>query len=184
MPKVGHHAAKRRIHARETRNDGGGKADFTNEGAGMERPAPTKRHRRKAFRVMSPLDRDQPDGTRHLGVCNTDDGFGRLMNGNPERRGYMGVDGGSRGLAVQPCQPVADGIAGINTPQDKIGVRYGRAVIPKAITDRSRVRPCTLRADVEKARVVDMGDRAAARPDGRHLDHRGADHHAEINACL
>ena len=133
---------------------------------------------------MSPLDRDQPDGTRHLGVCDTDDGLGRLMNGNPERRGYMVVDGGSRGLAVQPCQPVADGIAGIDAPQDEIGVRYGRTVIPEAVADRPRVGARALRSYFEKACFVDMGDRAAARPDGRHLDHRGADHHAEINACL
>ena len=106
------------------------------------------------------------------------------MNGNPERRGYMGVDGGGRGLAVQTCQLVTDRVAGIDTPEDEIGVGYGRTVIPEAVTDRPRVRPRALRADVEKARVVDMGDRAATRPDGRHLDHRGADHHAEINACL
>ena len=128
MPKVGHHAAKRRIHARETRNDGGGKADFTNEGAGMERPAPAKRHRRKAFRVMSPLDRDQPDGARHLGVCDTDDGFGGLMNGNAERRGYMGVDGGGRGLAVQPCQLVADGLRASIRPRTRLAsVTVGRS---------------------------------------------------------
>ncbi len=42
------------------------------------------------------------------------------MNGNPELRGYMGVDGGGRGLAVQTCQLVTDRVAGIDTPEDEI----------------------------------------------------------------
>ena len=158
MTQVRHHAAKRRIDAREPRHDRCRQTDFAHQRPGMKRASPAKRHRSKAFRIMTPLNRDQANGACHFRIGDANDRLGGLFHRNPERPGNVPVDGGGGRLAVQPCQLVADRVAGVDAAQNQIGVRDGRAVIAKSITDGSRIRPRALRPDIQQAGLVDMGD--------------------------
>ena len=59
-----------------------------------------------------------------------------------------------------------------------------RAFVALAVAGRARHRAGAFRADLQQAAAVDRGDRAAAGADGGDLDHRRADHHAEIDRGL
>ena len=63
-------------------------------------------------------------------------------------------------------------------------VRVGRVVALRHSRPGPGTRAGALRADLQQAALVDMGDRAAARADGGDLDHRRADDQAEIDGGL
>ena len=96
----------------------------------------------------------------------------------------MFKDRGFCGLHIQPVQLAADGVVGINTAQNDIGVGHGGARVPLTIGDRAGRGPGAFRPDVQQAALIDPSDRATARADCRNLDHGGPDHHAEVDRRL
>ena len=90
-----------------------------------------------------------------------------------------------RGLDVEPLPACRrSGAAALMRPSTTCAsVSVGRS-LPCAVADRARHRAGAFRADLQQAAAIDRGDRAAAGADGRDLDHRRADHEAEIDRGL
>src|SRR2546430_9203895 len=61
---------------------------------------------------------------------------------------------------------------GVEVAEDEIGVGHGRLVAAPAVARRTGIGAGRIGADLEQPEGIDPGDRAAARPDFDHLDHR------------
>ena len=89
-----------------------------------------------------------------------------------------------RGLDVERFQFAAERTLRIDAAEHDLRVGQGRPRIALPVAGRPRHRAGAFRADLQQPAAIDPGDRAAARADGGDLDHRGADHEAELDRGL
>ena len=184
MTHVRDDAAKRAGDARIARHQSARQPDLLDQGAGMQRSPAAERHGGKPVRVVAAFDGYQADRPCHPGVGDPDDGFRRVHYVQAERIGDVPADRVFGFLDVEAVQLAADRAVRIDPSHHQVGVGHGRPVVAKAIADRPRIGTGAFRPDLQQTAPVDPGDRAATRPNGGNLDHRGADDHAEIDAGL
>ena len=181
---VGDDAAERARDPGEARDQRPRQPDLLDERAGVERAAAAERHGREILRIVAALDRDQADGAGHARIGDADDRLGSIDVGQAERRADRARDRLARGVDIEPRELAADRPVGVDAAEHDIGVGHGRPVAAEAVADRARIGARRFGADLEQAAAIDPGDRAAARADGRDLDHRRAHDQAEIDRGL
>ena len=172
--QVGLEQAHRRGDARRHRHDHIARADRLCQGHAVQGPGAAEGHDREFARVDAAGDRVGPDRQGHVVVDDPDDPQRRIGDGQAQRLGDLFPDGPARQFGVQPQIP-AQCHVGIETAQDDLGVGDGRLLSAAAIAGGPGLRSGRSRPDIERARLVDEGDRAAARPDGDQVDHRRED---------
>ena len=158
--------------------------DLAHQGARMQGTAAAKGHEGEFRRIMPALDGYEADGPGHSGIRDLDDRLRRARRVEAERTSDMGQDGLRRRFDIETCELVADGAFRIDAAKHHIGVGQRRARVAAAIAGRPRQGARAFRSHLEEATLVDARDRAAARSDGRDLDHGRADDEAEIDGGL
>ena len=101
-----------------------------------------------------------------------------------ERRADMRRDGALGGLDIERLQLAAERARRVDAAEHDLGIGQRRPRVALAVADRPGHRARAFRADLQEAAAIDRGDRAAARADGRDLDHRRADDQAEVDGGL
>src|SRR5438270_11333868 len=95
----------------------------------------------------------------------------------------MRGDGAFGGLGIE-CLELAERAQRIDATEDKLRIRERGAGVAMAVAGGPRHRACAFRSDLKEPAAIDAGERAAARPYGRDLDHGGANDNAEIDGRL
>ena len=95
----------------------------------------------------------------------------------------MRGDGAFGGLGIE-CLELAEGAQRIDATENELRIRERGAGVAMAVAGWPRHRACAFRPDLEQPAAIDAGKRAAACPDGRDLDHGGANDNAEIDGRL
>ncbi len=85
---------------------------------------------------------------------------------------------------VEPVELAADWPVRVDPPQHQVRVGHGGTAVAEPVAGRSRIGARGFRAHLQKSARIDPGDRAAPGADRGDLDHRRADHHAEIDRGL
>ena len=159
--------------------------DLADQRADMQRAAAAERHGDEARRIVAALDRNQADRAGHARFGDAHDRRRGVVGGEAERLADMGSRW--RACAASTSSDFSSppsGRAALMRPSTTwASVSVGR-VLPCAVAGRARHRAGAFRADLQQAAAIDRGDRAAARADGGDLDHRRADHQAEIDRGL
>ncbi len=150
----------------------------------MQGPASAERHEGKTPRIMPALDGNQADRASHACIRDPQDGFRGSLGRKAKGIANLLADRRARGLSVEPFQRAADGLFGIDAPEHDIRIGQRGPRVPCAIGNRARPRARAFRPHAQHAPGIDRRDGTAARADGRDLDHRVADDHAEINRGL
>ena len=150
----------------------------------MQRAAAAERHRDEFRRIVPALDRHQADRAGHAGVRDAHDRGRGIVHRKAERRSDMLHDRALRGLDVERFQFAAERTLRIDAAEHDLRVGQGRPRVALAVAGRPRHRAGAFRADLQQPAAIDPGDRAAARADRGDLDHRGADHEAELDRGL
>ena len=88
-----------------------------------------------------------------------------------ERLRHLLLDRLARQVRVE-LQVAAERQVGVEAAEHHLRVGHGRLLAAAAVAGRSGLRAGRARADVEAARLVDVGDRAAAGADRHEVDHR------------
>ena len=96
----------------------------------------------------------------------------------------MNINRIGRGFYIEPFQFAANWIVRINAPQNHIGICDRWSIIAQPISDRTGVRACALRSDIQQTALINPRNRAATSADCRDLDHRCAHNHTKINRGL
>ena len=136
------------------------------QGAGAAR-----RDQCEVARIVALRHRDFAHGERHLGDGDFDDGLRRRDRVHLQGAGDFLLDAAPGGVGIE-LHLAAQKIVGIEPPQHHIGVGDGGLQAAAAVADRAGIGAGALRPDLERAHVVEPGDRAAARADLDHVDHR------------
>src|SRR6266852_7904322 len=175
---VGCEHAERREMRGVKRHDHLGYVQLARDRHDVERTRPARGDQSEVARIVALRDRDLAHGERHLGDCDIDDGLRCGGQAHLQRTGDLPRDALGRGLRVEHHLP-AEEILRIEPPQCKIRVGDRRLGSPAAIAYRPGIGARALRADLERADLVDPGDAAAARAHLDHVDHR---HHDRVAA--
>ena len=93
VAEIGDDAAERRGDAGEARDHRALQSNLLDQRARMQRAASAERHGGEFRRIVSALDRDQPDGAGHARLGDAHDRFRRLQRVEAERRPHMRGDG-------------------------------------------------------------------------------------------
>ena len=133
---------------------------------------------------MPPLNRNKSDSTRHFGVSNFDDSLGCVIDTEFQGDSNLSLDRLDRRVDIKRLLFIANRVAGINPAQHQIRISYRWLGITKPIADWSWIRSSTLRANLQQACVINMGNRTSTRANSTHFDHGRAHNHAKINASL
>ena len=131
-------------------------------------------HQHEIARVITTLHRDAADAVHHVVVDDGVHAIGRAFDRDAERIRNLGLDR-LPGLREIERQLAAQKAIRVEIAQHEVGVRRRRLRAALAVTGRPRLRARRLRADLDEAEGVDPADRAAARTQRFHLDHRHAD---------
>ena len=126
---------------------------------------------REVARVVAAGQRHHADRAGHVGVGEPDRGRGGVFRREPERRrDRVGKD---RPQAPQRHRFLdREERCRVEPPEQKVRVGDGRARAAAAVADRPGIGAGALRSDLQHPGLVDGDDRAAAGPDGAHVDHR------------
>ena len=166
----GEHAERREVR-RELRHDHGRDVQLARDRDDMQRAGAAGGDQREVARIETLLHRHLAHRQRHLRDRDLDD---RLRGGDGvdlQRLGDLLGDAARGGIGVE-LHLTAEEVVGIEPTKHDIGVGDGRLGAAPAVADRARIGARALRADLERADVVDPGDRAAAGADLDHVDHR------------
>ncbi len=144
----------------------------------VQRPRAARGDQSEVARIVALGDRDLAHGERHLGDCDIDDRLRRRGQAHLQRIGDLLQDPPGRGLGVEH-HLTAQEIVRIEPPQREVRVGDRRLGSPAAVAYRPGIGARALRADLERADLVDPGDAAAARAHLDHVDHR---HHDRVAA--
>ena len=179
------HAAERRGDAGKARHQRALQPDLADQRAGMQRAAAAERHGDETSPDRGRA-RSRPAGSRR--PC-----AHRRRARSPRRRRCTSSPSGSPTCVAMArlaastssdCSSPPIGRAALMRPSTTCAsVSVGR-VLPCAVAGGSRHRAGAFRSDLEQPAAIDRGDRAAAGADGGDLDHRRADHQAEIDGGL
>ena len=128
-------------------------------------------------RVQAALDADHPQRAHHLGVGHAHDAQRRLLRVEPERlarrrQRALGQLAPQRHLAAAQLRAVGE------QPEEQVGVRHRGVLAAAVVAGGPRLGARGARADAQRPAGVGARDRAAARADRVHVDHRMADRHA------
>ncbi len=137
----------------------------------MHATGTTKGHQGKLTRVVSPLDRNDPDGALHVGVGHAHDAFGQI--GHRQARALSKIGRHPFGACAVDRHAATKEIVGVEAAQQQ--VRVGdRQLFTHAVTDGTRRSPGTARPHPQRATGIEIRDRAAAGTHGVNIDHRQA----------
>ena len=152
--------------------------EFAGEGGSVHRPATAKGDEREIAGVIAAADRDEFERVDHVGVGDADHAEGSLVDTDAEGAGdgFHGATGGvhtHRDLA-------AEEVVGGDASCYQVGVGDGGLGAALAVAGRTGDRPGALRADLQRAAVIDPRDAAAAGADLDDVDDRGLDRVAGV----
>ena len=106
----------------------------------MQRSASAKRHVGKEPGVVAFFNGDQANGARHFGVRQREDGFGRLVDIEPQGLGHTQLDRLARQLHTQGLQaPAPQRAVRRDAPEQHIGIGDGCSLVTSPIARRPRV---------------------------------------------
>ena len=186
VPHVGDHAAQRRGDAGEARHQRARRA----RPRGSARRHAARRRRRtasgvKLLRIVPALDRDEAQRAGHAGIGDAQDRLGRPRGVEAERaaRPAASIARAAASTSSRASLPPIGRSALIRPSTTLASVTVGR-VAAGAVADRARHGARALRPDLQQPAGIHPRDRAAARADRGDLDHRRADHQAEIERAL
>ena len=140
----------------------------------MQRSRPPERNEGELAGVHPARDRVRADREGHVGVDDPDDAEGRVGDGEAELASDLLLDGAAREVGVDG-EVAPQHLVRVEPAEGHLGVGDGGLVPALPVAGGAGVRPGRARPDVEPARRVDVGDRAASRPDGHEVDHRHED---------
>ena len=168
--------AETRGRARCRRNDDLANAEDARDAGRVRGAGTAESHHGVATRILAALDQMNARRRRHtLGddLVNAPRG---LDGREPERLADAGhrLDGG----AAVERHAAAEKKRRIVKPEHQVGVGDGRLGAAATVACGARVGTGRARADAEQPDLVDVGDRAAARPGLDHVDHRHPDRQA------
>ena len=139
----------------------------------VERPGAAEGNQREVARIEALLHRLGADGVRHVGVDDGEHALGRLVLVDAESLGevrhrLVGALRRKRHLA-------AEEVVRIQAAEHEVGISHRRCVAASAIAGGAGLGARALRPHLEGAARVGSRDAAAARADGRDVDHRHQD---------
>ena len=139
----------------------------------MDRAVAAVHHHVEVARIVARIGRHAADRVRHVRVDDPEDPVRGRHQVEPERHAHLREDRlaytGLRQLELTAAQRL-----GVDVAEHEVRVGDGRARAAAAVADRTGVGLRALRADAQHARLH-RRDRAAARADRVHLDHRQSD---------
>ena len=171
VPLVGQQHAERREVRRKQRHDHRRDEQLAGDGADVQRACAAGGHQREVARVVALGDRHLAHRERHLVDRDVDDRLRRRDRVELQRLGDLLLDAAPRAVRVE-LHRAAEEIVRVEPAEHHVGVGDGRLGAAAAIADRAGIGARALRADLQRADVVDPGDRAAAGADLDHVDHR------------
>ena len=136
----------------------------------VQRPGTAEGDQREVARVEPLLHRLGADGIRHVGIDDGEHPFGGLVPVDAERlceagERRIGPLGRERHLA-------AEEVVRVQPAEHEVGVGHRRRLAAPAVAGGAGLGARALRPYLEGAARVDARDAAAARTDGRDVDHR------------
>ncbi|MNE04278.1 hypothetical protein D3C80_968020 [compost metagenome] len=129
-------------------------------------------------RVVAAFDGHAADAVDHVQVDQGGDAEGGTLDADAQRVGDPAADGVQRRLAIEADAAAEQRTVG-QVAQGQVGVGHGRLGSALAVAHRPGLGSGAARADLEHAELVEVGDGAAPRAEGFHLDHWHADALAE-----
>ena len=160
--------AQRAQQPRRGRDDHRERAHQLRDRVGVQRPGAAEGDQRELARVVAALHGDDAQRARHVLVDDPQDAVGGLLQRQPHRVGDL-LHGAARRLDVE--RHLAADQVRREVAEDDVGVGDGRLLAALAVRGRAGLGARGLRADAQRARELrDVGDRAAARADGVHVD--------------
>ena len=155
----------------EQRHDHGRNVQLAGDRHHVQRPGAARGDQREVARIVALGDRDLAHRERHLGDRDLDDRLRGRDGVELERLGDLLLDA-ARGAVGVELHLAAEEIVRIEPAEHHVGVGDGRLGAAAAVADRAGIGARAVRADLERADVVEPGDRAAAGADLDHVDHR------------
>ena len=171
VPEIGLEEADRRGDAGRDRDDHVPRRDRFRQRHAMQRARAAERHDREVARVEAAGNRVRADRQRHVVVDDLEDPERGIGHAEAERLRHLLLDRLARQVRVE-LQVAAERQVGVEAAEHDLGVGHGRLLAAAAVAGRPGLRAGRARADVEAARLVDVGDRAAAGADRHEIDHR------------
>ncbi len=175
-----HERAERRQHAGVDREHDAVGVEQLGDPAGMHRAGAAERQHGDTAQVDAVLDGVHPRRGRHVLVDDLVDARGGL-DGVEGECAPDGVDRRRRSVSVEGHVAAEKG-GRVEQPEDHVGVGDGRLRAAAPVRRRPRLGACGLRADLEQAELVGVGDRSAAGTDLDEIDRR--DGHGKSGALL
>ena len=155
--------------------------ELPSERRAVERAGSAEDDEGELARVVAAPDGDEAHGIGHVRVGDLDDGARSLGGVEPERPDDVLLDRLGRGLGVEGHR--ADERRAEPSEHD-VRVRVGRLRPAAPVARRPGVGARRLRPVVQRAGLVDPGERAATGADRQHLDGREADRVAVLDVPL
>ena len=138
----------------------------------VHRPGATCGNEREGRGIVAALDAEPFHRVQQVLLQKPDHPGRRGFDREAKRPGELVLDRLTREGAIQGFGAAGQG-AGPQAPEHELGVGHGRMLATQSIGGRPWARTGSLRADVQQARVVDPGNRAAPRADGVDFDRGG-----------
>ena len=165
-----HQEPERRGRARGGRDHHLAHPEFAGDTRGMERARAAHRHHRVAARVAALLHDVHAGRPGHVLAHQVVDAPRRFRDGKPQGRGeprHRGLGGGG-----VEGHPAAQEIARVQVAEEQVRVRHRRMAAAQPVAGGTGLGARALRPDLEQSELVDPRDRASARADLHHVDHR------------
>ena len=171
--EVGDQQPQRRGGPRTGRDDGGGHFHLGGQAVGMHRSGPAEGHQSELPGIVSPLNRDQPQGVHHGRIGNLHDAVGGLHHLHSQGIGAFFLDRLSSRLHFQG-EPASQKMVRLQAAQNQVGIGHRGLSAPLPVTDGARLGSGASRPHPKDAARVHPGDRPAPGPNLHQVDHRGA----------
>ena len=165
--------ADRRADAGVRRHQHARKPELLGDARGMQRRRAAERDQRVVVHHLAALDRMHARRARHVLAHHLVHRVGRGLGDEPERIADRRGERGARQLRIERDRAAREGRR-IDHAERHVRVGDGRPHAATPIAGRARLRARAFRPDGHALERIDMRDRAAARADLHHLDHRNA----------
>ena len=146
------------------RHDRTGHAQDGGKRAGVQWSTPSKSHHGEAARVVSALDRDDAQGTGHVGVDEADDAGGQVHGAQVQPLGKRGHS--AHGRVAIHRHGAAEQVRRVEPSEQQVGVRHRGIGAAACVADRAGIGPRAHGADAQRAAGIHVGD---GPPSGRYL---------------
>ena len=162
---VGMQHAERTEGAGQSRHEDLSAAECAANGCPMQRTGPTARDQRHAARIMAAFAGEPLHGMQQFLIHQPYDARCGVLDAEAKRAGDRFLDSLPGTFRVDPHRSTCHR-TGLDAAEHDLRVGDGRILAAEAIAGRAGIGSGTLRADMQHASFVDVGDCAAASADG------------------